>query len=169
MTAGVVVFAVGNRSRGDDAIGPLLLERLDAWLAGDGRGADFELIDDFQLQIEHALDLAGRRLALFIDAGDGHAAPVRTARDRGRRTAAAATARMRSRRSRCWASTGRSRATIRRRRSCCACAASASSSATDLSDAAHAHVERSLAAARARCAHDPMSRTGARRRAGTPA
>jgi len=65
----VVVFAVGNRSRGDDAIGPLLLERLEPWLAAEARGREFELIDEYQLQIEHALDLEGKRLALFIDAG----------------------------------------------------------------------------------------------------
>ena len=75
MSAGVLVIAVGNRSRGDDAIGPLLLDRLAAWLAEGDRGGDFELIEDFQLQIEHALDLAGRRLVLFIDAGTGTAAP----------------------------------------------------------------------------------------------
>jgi hydrogenase maturation protease len=75
MTGSVVVIAVGNRSRGDDAIGPLLLDRLEAWLAGEGRGADIETIEDFQLQIEHALDLAGRRLVLFVDAGTGTPAP----------------------------------------------------------------------------------------------
>lgn len=75
MPAPVVVFAVGNRSRGDDALGPLLLERLAATLGTDGRSDRFELIDDFQLQIEHALDLAGRELALFIDAGTGTPAP----------------------------------------------------------------------------------------------
>ena len=73
--AGVVVIAVGNRSRGDDAIGPMLLDRLEAWLANGDRGVDVELIEDFQLQIEHALDLAGRRLVLFVDAGIGTAAP----------------------------------------------------------------------------------------------
>lgn len=73
--AGVVVLAVGNRSRGDDALGPLLLDRLRDWLAAGDRGADFELIEDFQLQIEHALDLAGRRLVLFVDAGTGTRAP----------------------------------------------------------------------------------------------
>jgi hydrogenase maturation protease len=71
----VVVIAVGNRSRGDDALGPLLLERLHDWLAAGGRGADFELIEDFQLQIEHALDLENRRLVLFVDAGTGTPAP----------------------------------------------------------------------------------------------
>ena len=57
MRAGVVVLASGNRSRGDDAVGPLLLERLAAWLAAEGRSGEFELFDDYQLQIEHALDL----------------------------------------------------------------------------------------------------------------
>jgi hydrogenase maturation protease len=75
MPAPVVVFAVGNRSRGDDALGLLLLERLAAVLDAEGRGSRFELIDDFQLQVEHALDLAGRELALFIDAGTGTPAP----------------------------------------------------------------------------------------------
>ncbi|WP_265948674.1 hydrogenase maturation protease [Dechloromonas sp. A34] len=75
MNAAVVVFAVGNPSRGDDAIGPLLLERLGGWLDDEGLAGQFELIEDFQLQIEHALDLGGRRLALFIDAGAGTPGP----------------------------------------------------------------------------------------------
>ncbi len=69
MVAPVLVFAVGNESRGDDALAPLLLRRLDAWLKKEGRSADFELIEDFQLQVEHAMDLAGRQMVLFIDAG----------------------------------------------------------------------------------------------------
>ena len=72
----VVVFAVGNRSRGDDAIGPLLLERLNSWLAAEAQTGEFALIEDYQLQIEHALDLQGKRLALFIDAGCGTPAPL---------------------------------------------------------------------------------------------
>jgi hydrogenase maturation protease len=75
VSAAVVVFAIGNPSRGDDAIGPLLLERLAAWLDGQGLAGQFELIEDFQLQIEHSLDLLDRRLALFIDAGEGTPAP----------------------------------------------------------------------------------------------
>lgn len=72
----VVVFAVGNRSRGDDAIGPLLLERLASWVADEAQTGAFALIEDYQLQIEHALDLQGKRLALFIDAGCGTTAPL---------------------------------------------------------------------------------------------
>ncbi|MBI4742198.1 MAG: hydrogenase maturation protease [Betaproteobacteria bacterium] len=75
MTAPVAIFACGNPSRGDDALGPLLLDRLQTWLEVEGLAGGFDLIGDFQLQIEHALDLAGRELALFIDAGSGTPAP----------------------------------------------------------------------------------------------
>jgi hydrogenase maturation protease len=60
-----LVFGWGNLSRGDDALGPLFIERLRAVLAPD---ANVELLDDYQLQIEHALDLAGREQVLFVDA-----------------------------------------------------------------------------------------------------
>lgn len=75
MSAALVVFAIGNPSRGDDALGPYLLARLASWLEDEGRAGEIELIEDFQLQIEHSLDLEGRRLALFIDAGAGTPAP----------------------------------------------------------------------------------------------
>ena len=75
MTAPVVVFAVGNPSRGDDAIGPELCGRLEKWLKNEGLADQIELIEDFQLQIEHVLDLQGRQLALFIDAGENTPAP----------------------------------------------------------------------------------------------
>lgn len=61
--APTLVFAVGNLSRGDDAVGPLLAERLEA-LAVDG----VEVLVDFQLQVEHALDLEQRERVIFIDA-----------------------------------------------------------------------------------------------------
>jgi hydrogenase maturation protease len=70
MPAPVVVFAIGNPSRGDDAIGPELAARLEA----EGL-ANVEVIADFQLQIEHALDLEGRRLAVFVDAAVNVAPP----------------------------------------------------------------------------------------------
>jgi len=64
------VLAVGNPSRGDDALGPLAAERLAA-LALPG----VEVLTDFQLQVEHALDLLGRRLIVFVDAAASGAAP----------------------------------------------------------------------------------------------
>ena len=57
MTARLVIFAVGNPSRGDDALGPELLARLADWLAKQNPAVDVELVEDFQLQIEHALDV----------------------------------------------------------------------------------------------------------------
>lgn len=58
-----MVLAWGNPGRGDDALGPLLLERLRARYPGG-----IEYVTDFQLQVEHAMDVAGRDLALFVDA-----------------------------------------------------------------------------------------------------
>ena len=70
MTAPILVFGWGNPSRGDDALGPLLLERLEALAL-----PDVEFLTDFQLQVEHALDLRDRKHVLFVDAGIGLAAP----------------------------------------------------------------------------------------------
>jgi hydrogenase maturation protease len=61
--APVLVIGIGNPSRGDDAIGPLAIERLEALGLHHT-----ELLTDFQLQVEHALDLVGRREVVFIDA-----------------------------------------------------------------------------------------------------
>ena len=60
----VLVFGYGNLSRGDDALGPLVLE----YIEKQGYFEGVETITDFQLQIEHALDIEGRQLVLFIDA-----------------------------------------------------------------------------------------------------
>lgn len=71
MTNPLVVFACGNESRGDDALGLRLLERVTAQsLPG------VVTVEDFQFQIEHALDLDKAALALFLDAGTGSVPPV---------------------------------------------------------------------------------------------
>jgi hydrogenase maturation protease len=57
-----LVIGVGNPSRGDDALGPRLIERLQARaLPG------VECLTDFQLQVEYALDLVGRDEVVFVD------------------------------------------------------------------------------------------------------
>ncbi len=66
----IVVFGWGNDARGDDGLGPLLLARV----AG-ASWPEVTTIEDFQLQIEHALDLEGAEMALFLDAGKGTPAP----------------------------------------------------------------------------------------------
>jgi len=60
-TPPILIFGYGNPSRGDDALGPMLLEQIDTH-------PDVELLTDFQLQVEHSLDMIGRELILFIDA-----------------------------------------------------------------------------------------------------
>jgi hydrogenase maturation protease len=65
--APVLVIGVGNRDRGDDAIGPLLLEGLRARLTPD-KTAAVELLEVYQLQPEHALDLRRRRRVIVVDA-----------------------------------------------------------------------------------------------------
>jgi len=68
VTAPTLVFAWGNPSRGDDALGPLFAERLEALAAAHRQWGAVEVLTDFQLQVEHALDLQGRRRLLFVDA-----------------------------------------------------------------------------------------------------
>ncbi|CAG1001527.1 hydrogenase maturation protease [Rhodocyclaceae bacterium] len=74
MTAPVLVFGWGNPSRGDDALGPLFVERIAAL---DLPGV--ECLTDFQLQVEHALDLNGRQRILFVDASVDAPAPFSAA------------------------------------------------------------------------------------------
>lgn len=63
----VLVFAWGNPSRGDDGLGPALYELLEAQHAA-GKLPGVDLLTDYQLQVEHALDLQGRERVLFVDA-----------------------------------------------------------------------------------------------------
>lgn len=63
-----LVLGIGNPSRGDDALGSLFIERLEIALEPELRAGHVELLTDFQLQVEHALDLVGRRRVVFVDA-----------------------------------------------------------------------------------------------------
>ena len=81
--APVLVLGWGNRSRGDDALGPLCVQALQDALPAPLHD-QVEFLDDYQLQIEFALDLVGRERILFIDASLNCAAPfeVHTAHPR---------------------------------------------------------------------------------------
>ncbi|MDD5058990.1 MAG: hydrogenase maturation protease [Sideroxydans sp.] len=70
MPTSTLVFAIGNESRGDDALAPLLLHRLQT-----ENIPQIEFIEDFQLQVEHVTDLLGRNAVLFVDADMSCAAP----------------------------------------------------------------------------------------------
>jgi hydrogenase maturation protease len=67
----ILLLGYGNPSRGDDALGVLLLEQLP-----DSCLQSVDLLTDFQLQIEHALDLKNRQLVLFADASVANTKPI---------------------------------------------------------------------------------------------
>ncbi|MDP2134359.1 MAG: hydrogenase maturation protease [Sulfuritalea sp.] len=75
MTAATLIFGWGNPSRGDDALGPLFVEHFSALAARHPEWGEIEFLTDFQLQVEHALDLQGRRRVLFVDASLDAPAP----------------------------------------------------------------------------------------------
>ena len=64
-----LIFTYGNPSRGDDALGPFMFDMLEAYKQETGQLDDVDLLTDFQLQIEHAIDLENRQRILFVDAG----------------------------------------------------------------------------------------------------
>jgi hydrogenase maturation protease len=75
LTPPLLIFGYGNPSRGDDAIGPALLDRL-----AELNLPHVELLTDFQLQVEHAMDLQNRERVLFIDASISCAPPYELTR-----------------------------------------------------------------------------------------
>lgn len=64
-----LVIGIGNASRGDDALGHSLLDALEA------ADAPADLMAVYQLQPEHALELAGRPAVLIVDAARAEHAP----------------------------------------------------------------------------------------------
>jgi len=73
--APVLIFTYGNPSRGDDALGPAMFDMLERHQRESNDLDEVDLLTDFQLQIEHAVDLEGRQCILFIDAGVSCAEP----------------------------------------------------------------------------------------------
>lgn len=70
----LLVIGWGNRSRGDDALGPLLIDAVRAALSAE-QAARVDLLEEHQLHPELALDLVGRRRVLLADADPAAAAP----------------------------------------------------------------------------------------------
>ena len=75
MTAPTLIFGWGNPSRGDDALGPLFVEHFAELAARHPEWGGIDFLTDFQLQVEHALDLQGRQRVLFVDASLDAPAP----------------------------------------------------------------------------------------------
>ena len=74
-TAPVLILTWGNPSRGDDALGPALFDMLNEHQKNTAELDDVEVLTDFQLQIEHAVDLEQRERVLFVDASTSCAPP----------------------------------------------------------------------------------------------
>lgn len=87
MTAPILIFAWGNPSRGDDALGPLFVDALRERLAHRGIWRGIDYLTDFQLQVEHALDLQDRAQVLFVDASIACPAPFSVSEITARRDA----------------------------------------------------------------------------------
>jgi hydrogenase maturation protease len=64
----ILIFGYGNPSRGDDALGTEFLRLIEPVIDRLEQTEQVELLTDFQLQIEHALDLQHREIVLFVDA-----------------------------------------------------------------------------------------------------
>ncbi|MDJ0833084.1 MAG: hydrogenase maturation protease [Gammaproteobacteria bacterium] len=78
MTAdALLIFAYGNVSRGDDALAPLLLERLQQQGIQHGCGLTLQYLTDYQMHIEHVMDMQQCRRVLLIDAAQDTAQALR--------------------------------------------------------------------------------------------
>ena len=75
MPGSTLIFGWGNPSRGDDALGPLFAERLESLALKHPEWGGMHFQTDFQLQVEHALDLRGHGRVLFVDASSTCPAP----------------------------------------------------------------------------------------------
>lgn len=68
--AKLLLFGYGNPGRGDDALGPELITRIERMQL-----SEVECQNDMQLQVEHVTDLNGYDLVLFVDADMSCAEP----------------------------------------------------------------------------------------------
>lgn len=80
-----LIFTYGNPSRGDDGLGPAMFDLLEKNKLDSDELDTVELLTDYQLQIEHALDLDHRECVLFVDAGITGEAPYQFHRLRAER------------------------------------------------------------------------------------
>ena len=69
-SAKLLLFGYGNPGRGDDALGPMLIEQIDQLKLGN-----VTCLVDMQLLIEHAIDLMGYDKVIFVDADMSCAEP----------------------------------------------------------------------------------------------
>jgi hydrogenase maturation protease len=68
MAKPVLLFAYGNVSRGDDAVAMLLIKHLQQQGVDQACGHPVTFLTDFQMQVEHVMDMRGCERVLLIDA-----------------------------------------------------------------------------------------------------
>ena len=73
--APTLIFTYGNPSRGDDGLGPAMFDLLENNKQVSHELDKVDLLTDYQLQIEHSVDLEHRDCVLFIDASVSAVAP----------------------------------------------------------------------------------------------
>ena len=64
----ILLFAYGNISRGDDALGPLLLQQIEQPNIKPATGYPLKCLQDYQIQVEQVMDMQGCNRVLLIDA-----------------------------------------------------------------------------------------------------
>jgi len=64
----ILIFGYGNPGRGDDALGPDVVDAIEGAGLAYGESPLAETQTDMQLQVEHITDLEGRERILFVDA-----------------------------------------------------------------------------------------------------
>ncbi|MGB5324850.1 MAG: hydrogenase maturation protease [Pseudomonadales bacterium] len=75
----ILILAIGNRSRGDDGVAPILLERLAARINRIAN-AEFIIEEVYQLQPEHIYDMEIADAVLIVDAATDLDANIRLGR-----------------------------------------------------------------------------------------
>lgn len=72
----ILLFAYGNLSRGDDALGPMLLQRIEHIYRHRHCCHPLIFLQDYQIQIEHVMDMHGCEQVVLIDAARNLLEPV---------------------------------------------------------------------------------------------
>jgi hydrogenase maturation protease len=75
--APILLFAYGNLSRGDDALGPMLLQRVEHVYQRRPCSWPLIFLQDYQLQIEHVMDMKGCEQVILMDASKSQIEPLR--------------------------------------------------------------------------------------------
>jgi len=72
----ILLLGYGNPGRGDDGVGPVLVDRLEQrFLQAKHNECRFDFLTAMQLQPEHILDMEAHERVLLVDAGMGMPAP----------------------------------------------------------------------------------------------